>query len=602
MKKTWRIIKGCIKDYRFNSLLIKYLLIGFLFILVPSFIVESFYSFKISNNAMEEIRNSNERELERSSAIVDTLLLSVRNMVYNLADPLQTELYYLSTKDMATLRQNNEKLQSANHLLDVTRKNFSFLDSVYVYFEKTDLVLNGEYVGSFVDANDTLWYDTYLEMTEKSHVMRARDKYDTYPRLISFLYLLKDTSSSKTGVVVMNVDVEKLGDFMGTGSYRRKDGESTLLIFDNESSSLLYSDEYRYYSKETEEISELKSLLWEEEEFSNIYEISGEQYIISGKLSDDESMRYWYLTSMENYGGKQAEVQGFLIKAFLLSAVLYMLVSVLMAVSVYKPIAELHDMIEQTSLISLNHKYKSGSETDDMKRIISMMQNKNVYLQSELDQRMLSLHNAQIRALQSQIDPHFIYNTLEIIGDTIVMIVDGENEATNMVCALAKLLRISLEQDSYIVPLKKELEHAKLYTQLVNYKQQGNIRFYWDIPEEMLEKPIVKITLQPIIENAIFHGLRPLRYKGEIHIMGEMQGSKIMIHVRDNGVGISEEEAETINDGLRHMDYQQVQHIGLQNVNQRIKLIFGDECGVRIVPGEKCGTDVQIEYYDAKER
>lgn len=596
MKQTWRIMKGCLKDYRFNSLLIKYLLIGLLFILIPSFIVESFYSLKISNNAIEEILNSNERELERSSALIDTLLLSVRNTVYNLADPLQTDLYYLSTKDSETLQQYSERLQSANHLLGVTHKNLAFLDSVYVYFEKSNLLLDGDHIGYFVEEKDSLWHDTYREMIEKKYVIKARNKYDKYPRLISFLYLLKDGKTAKTGAVILNVDVEKLGDFMGTGSYRKKDGQSSLIILDCETGILMYSDEYRHYQKEHDEINELKEVLGDKNEFSDIYTISGKQYVISGKLSNDGSMRYWYMTSMDSYGEKQAQVQGFLIKTFILSSLLCVLLSVLMAFSVYKPIAKLHDMIEKMSLTSLNHKYKSNDEIEDMKRIISMMKNKNVYLQSELDQRMLSLHNAQIQALQSQIDPHFIYNTLEIIGDTVVMIVDGENEATNMICTLAELLRISLEQDCYIVSLKKELEHAKLYTQMVNFKQMGNIRFEWDIPEEMLDKPSIKIALQPIIENAVTHGLRPLRYKGEIRITGEMQESKIIIHIQDNGVGISEKDAEEINNRLSHMDYQQVQHIGLQNVNQRIKLIFGDDCGVKIMPGKKGGTDVQIEY------
>ena len=136
-------------------------------------------------------------------------------------------------------------------------------------------------------------------------------------------------------------------------------------------------------------------------------------------------------------------------------------------------------------------------------------QSKNESLKQEVEERMASLHNAQILALQSQINPHFMFNTLEAIGDTMVLLLGRENEATDMIQNLAILLRISLSTDTYIVPLRDELEHVKLYMQLMEFRYQGDIHYSIEVPDAMLSLSVVKLTLQPLIENAIQHGLRP---------------------------------------------------------------------------------------------
>ena len=223
-------------------------------------------------------------------------------------------------------------------------------------------------------------------------------------------------------------------------------------------------------------------------------------------------------------------------------------------------------------------------------------QSKNEGLKQEVEERLASLHNAQILALQSQINPHFMFNTLEAIGDTMVLLLGQENEATDMIQNLAILLRISLSADTYIVPLRDELEHVKLYMQIMEFRYQGNIRYVIEVPDAMLEMPVVKLTLQPLIENAIQHGLRPRQYQGTVQIKGEILEDAVLIHVADDGVGMTDDAIWELNDAMRQMDFQKIQHIGLRNVYQRLWLIYGDRGKLTVARGKTSGTIVTIWY------
>ena len=200
----------------------------------------------------------------------------------------------------------------------------------------------------------------------------------------------------------------------------------------------------------------------------------------------------------------------------------------------------------------------------------------------------INLRKTELKALQAQINPHFLYNTLDSIS---WMCEQGKNaEAVAMVNALARLFRISISRGHELIPIRSEVQHAQSYLQIQSVRYQDQFTYHFEVDEACLDYLCNKITLQPIIENAIYHGINGLVDEGEIDIRVCMAGKDILFVVEDNGVGMEEEQIAAI---FRH-DADSKAGIGIKNVNDRLKIWFGEDYGITIksVPDE--GTCVTV--------
>ena len=207
----------------------------------------------------------------------------------------------------------------------------------------------------------------------------------------------------------------------------------------------------------------------------------------------------------------------------------------------------------------------------------------------------INLRKTELRALQAQINPHFLYNTLDSIS---WMCEQGKNaEAVEMVNALARLFRISISRGHELIPIRSELMHAESYLEIQAYRYKNQFRWSIDADESCLDYLCNKITLQPIIENAIYHGLNGLVDDGEILVSVQEDGEDILFTVRDNGSGMTDEQIAAI------MQKEQSDRagIGIKNVNDRLKIYFGPAYGIRIESEPDEGTCVFIRMPKVRE-
>ena len=213
-------------------------------------------------------------------------------------------------------------------------------------------------------------------------------------------------------------------------------------------------------------------------------------------------------------------------------------------------------------------------------------------LMDEIIRQQNERRKSELDALQSQINPHFLYNTL----DSITWMIEGgkNEEASFMITQLAKLFRISLSKGHTIIPVRDELLHAKSYMniQKVRYKNKFEVSF--EVDEEIMDYCAVKLVLQPILENALNYGIRELDDFGEIVVGGQKVGEDIIITVSDNGMGIPENEIPLL---LTNTDrvHKKGSGVGLVNVNNRIKILFGERYGLHIESELDEGTVVTIK-------
>lgn len=204
--------------------------------------------------------------------------------------------------------------------------------------------------------------------------------------------------------------------------------------------------------------------------------------------------------------------------------------------------------------------------------------------------------NAEMEALQSQINPHFLYNTLESIR--MKAICNGDREVGRMLYSLAVIFRSQIKEAD-IIMVAQELHYCKKYLELFEYRFQGKFTFHMECPEELMNYPIIKFILQPVIENYFVHGIRAEEEGNEITIRVEKTEDALLFHVTDNGRGMDEEAMQQKNrqlQGDRLADSRSTgkKSIGLTNVNRRLKAVYGESYGVVLARHATGGMDIVL--------
>jgi two-component system sensor histidine kinase YesM len=196
----------------------------------------------------------------------------------------------------------------------------------------------------------------------------------------------------------------------------------------------------------------------------------------------------------------------------------------------------------------------------------------------------------ELIALQTQINPHFLYNTL----DSIVWLAEQkDNEhVIEMVIALSRFFRISISRGKDVIPIEKELQHAQYYIQIQQIRYSNKFDYTFDIDESILEYEVVKLILQPLIENAIQHGIHE-EYKGQIHIKAYQENGFVNFEVSNNGYGLTKQKIEEIYEKIASDNHESV---GLKNVVQRLKLYYGPTADIEITSELDKNTTFKIYY------
>lgn len=216
-------------------------------------------------------------------------------------------------------------------------------------------------------------------------------------------------------------------------------------------------------------------------------------------------------------------------------------------------------------------------------------------IEKDLSDKVNDLKKSQQIALQIQIAPHFILNTLNLVN---LLLLDDEKPnmtAIEINSELSKMLVNILNTSRYIVTIGEEIEYTKKFIKLEQTRKQSGFDVIWHVDERCTDLKTVKFILQPIIENSIFHGIKNKKNgKGIIEITIECVGDNTEIVIKDNGEGMTPERFTEINNYLENSQFPQDKNIGVLNVNKRIKIVFGNAYGCRYIKSDNEGTVLKI--------
>lgn len=278
------------------------------------------------------------------------------------------------------------------------------------------------------------------------------------------------------------------------------------------------------------------------------------------------------------------------------------IMSYLIPLSITRPFKELSQVTDEIAKgnLSVRANVNTGVEATALSNSMNTMIDKINELLEQVTTEQIRLRKAEFELLQAQINPHFLYNTL----DAIIWLAEAgeQKRVVGMVRNLSDFFRTSLNQGKDINSIKEEMLHVKSYLEIQQVRYQDILSYDIEVPEALYIYSIPKITIQPLVENALYHGIKNKRGMGHISIRGEAGEKDFTITVTDDGIGIDETRLRQVQSGIQNKVLTGKDFYGLYNVCERIRLNFGEEYGIFIesVYGEGTSVRVILPYVEAK--
>lgn len=521
-------------------------------ILIISLMLFSWYK-QSSSKLMAYEKEETSQEVKNASIYVASYLEKNKNLASLLAMSAESQNIMDDKTDFKNLKD----------IIKVSEKSDEFIKKIFLVSENGNIISNEKVnLETNKDMKNISWYKKLINSNNMAFASKAdfsKISSDSSKNIISISKEIKDKNNKRLGFVVINLSYKFLEDFLSTINFG-KDGY--VFILSSEEELLFKSKNMEDFCKKDYEKLLKKRMKPEKMDFvsSNVF-IPNTQWKLVG-IS--------FSNAISNL--KKQLIESSLILA-LIVFILTLLVSIFVSKKISKPIIYLIGEIKKTDkkLYKIKSLPQASSEIQILTKEYNNLIDRIFVLTEDIEKKEEQKRTYQVKALQSQINPHFLYNTL----DTILWLVEfGENEkAIKVTKNLGMLLRNSLNIDEDFVKLDKEIGHAKNYLdiQKIRYDNKFTYEFIKKIETSSLYVP--KLILQPIIENAIYHGIREKKSKSYIKIIVEKNPEYLIIKIIDNGLG-PKEKKENIPTKLGG--------IGMENVNNRIKLLCGEKYNLKM--------------------
>ncbi|NOU85344.1 HAMP domain-containing protein [Paenibacillus sp. LMG 31460] len=316
----------------------------------------------------------------------------------------------------------------------------------------------------------------------------------------------------------------------------------------------------------------------------------GTYYAVNSKLSGLD-WNISLLMTERHLGMNSRSIQNFMFALAAFVSILAIITAFFISGSITKRLKKLIRLIRLADggQFETETNIRGNDEYSRLQRSFNQMSMTTKALIEEVYQVKISKQETEMKLLYAQINPHFLYNTLDIIQWSALRI--DAKEIAEITESLAKFLRLSLNEGKEHIRLSEEVEEVNRYMHIINYRYRGAIRFETDIEEGIADVVIIKMILQPLVENAVIHGIRPKPGKaGTITVRASQQGEFVYLEVSDDGIGMTEEQLK----GVLEIE---TRGYGVKSVNQRIQVHYGEECGLQFFsqPGSGCRAVAKLK-------
>ena len=466
-----------------------------------------------------------------------------------------------------------EDISEAIELISTSIISVEYIKDICIYSAVNQYVISrhgGNYINSY---NNSVWWQYYQKNPNLNVAILPPDSEEQIGiPIITFVYGIK-SNSSNVGIIAFELSTEYINDLAKIGNQYKYN----INIIDNNGKLI-------HQKNKDSEIENNFNFIKQNPEFQEATPVkTGSKTILYSRIGINEAL---LLTTNYQSGANMLRDMGFI---FLICILITLFCTISLS---YYMSTQFYRSIE--SIIANFHEFQSlpqsmGTNADELSYIsqsILAMRDKNTTLENNLIEKIAKIKQLQSIALQIQFSPHFLFNTLNGISTMSMSAFGGNNDISKIIHRLSELLRIALNTDEYIVPISSEIEYSKKYVEIESLKNKDNFDAIWEISHEVSNCCTIKLSLQPLIENAFQHGIKYLRNekRGYLKINADCtDDNTICLSISNNGSVITPKKLEQIQIDLEENDMPSPKHIGLCNVNRRIKLIFGEQYGIKII-------------------
>lgn len=541
---------------------------------------------RFSNAVREEMIQSTSRLMEQTGENLEDYLGSMRR--------ISDAVYYNAIKENDFSSQDKDIQQGMNLLYEANKDN---LKSVAVYNNYGSLMAAEPVVSQKEDPNVTRqgWFQKAMAEKENMHFSTPHiqnlfnDSKFRYYWVISLSRAIEitDRGVSQTGVLLVDMDYSGISRMMKQIN-TSNNGQYFYLCDSN--GEIIYHPCQMQISDGICKESSIETANYKD----GVYEekFGGERRKI---VVNTISYTGWRLVGVIPYRAfthGMVDVRYFVGILMILMVMMLVIINRVVSAKISRPILRLNESVKEYEAGEKPEIYIGG--TLEIRHLGNSIQNsyeKIDSLMKEIVKEQDERRKSEMDALQSQINPHFLYNALESL--TWMVEAERNDEAVFMISQLARLFRISLSKGRTVITIKDEIQHAQSYMniQQIRYKNKFSVDFQVD--SSLYDYCTVKLILQPILENAINYGVREMDDCGEIIVKGKKEKGNIILSVEDNGLGMSQEEVEFVLTDSNRI-HKHGSGVGLVNINSRIKILFGKEYGLIVESEPDEGTRVSI--------
>lgn len=546
-------------------------------VLALVFVSVALYS-SFSDNAEKNAANSTQQ-------IMDQVNLNLNSYLKGMLD--------ISDLIRGNLNDTHSDRDNLASILSVTPRIRKDIVTMAIYTSDGKLVMSnpvGRYDRNFSIAGQD-WFKAAVKKPVDyiflpAHVQRLFE--DQRPWVVSLCrgFNLYDNGRQVTWVAMVDMNFSSIEQLCSQVSLGKR---GYIYIIDS-SGNIIYHPQQQiiYAGLKKENISEALA----RQPGSYFDDFQGERRIMTIKTISYTDWKMIGVSYVDELTANKKNINNFIIFISLFGIAFEILASLFISSKISQPIKRLERQMKKVENgdFDISLEVKGEDEVKRLSKAFNLMVARIKQLMDQIIREQEEKRRSELKALQAQINPHFLYNTL----DSIVWMNENHNYdgVTTMVAALARLFRVSISRGSEIIRVADELDHARSYLIIQKIRYKDKFDFSIEAQAEALACKTLKLILQPMIENAIYHGITNLQEKGEIRITASIEDENVVFRVIDNGYGIKPKELKDIK--LHESTNQHGSGVGIKNVDERIKLCYGNGYGLEIESELDVGTTVII--------
>lgn len=569
-------------------------------IIVPILILGVFSTFLVENTVKHEIGNN--------SAMTLTQVKNVTELMFNELDTLSINFYLNAsfvTRLKTLLAANTVDYDNANiqrwfsSIINASVNAKPYIHSVYLFYEnpKDNMLVSNQGLTNIQQYPDTHWYQRYQQPCNPQTFFEARSvrtyafEEEGTPVITLYKHLYSPGAIVSDGMIVMNIRQSSVQELLSAPG----DTYPLSVFLIQSDSTVLSEGKANHLSDSQLDFNRLQGL----SDGVSYLSMGGGRFVVMQMSSDRYDIKYLSINTYEDFFRLPMILSRTTILLLVVSFVLGALIAWITTLKNQRQLRDtlnIFDLVERGLPLPTPPQKDTGAFDYIQQKIIRTFIESS-YLRLQLEARKYQAKSLELTALQSQINPHFLFNTLKTIFWKTVALTGDHNDASRMIEQLSSILQYSLSPSHTLVSLKEEIENTKNYVRIQKVRYNNRFEVIWDYDTEVLACSCIRLLFQPFIENSIYHGCYPEEGKKcYIKIKIKRREDGLRVSIMDTGQGIPPKRLERIRrkmDG-ELTDEEAYAHIGIANTNKRLQLLYGDSAKIHMASQLGVGTWIRF--------